>query len=110
VSQPSEQNQSATNDVESDDDPAELGSVSDGYSVRDSHDDPRSLDVNDDQLETIFRGVSVDSPAHDNDGDPKVLRSGVHYFSTSFFFEDYGSQGSAHSVSRVRHAFRLHQP
>jgi hypothetical protein len=39
-----------------------------------------------------------------------VLRSGVHYFSTSFFFKDYGSQGSAVSVSRVRHAFRLHQP
>jgi hypothetical protein len=40
VSQLSEQNQSATNDVESGDDPAELGSVSDGNSVRDSHDDP----------------------------------------------------------------------
>jgi hypothetical protein len=38
-----------------------------------------------------------------------VLRSGVHYFSTSFFFKDYGSQGSAVSVSRVRHAFHLHQ-
>jgi hypothetical protein len=110
VSQSSEQNQSATNDVESGDDPAELGSISDENSVRDSYDDPRGLDVNDDQLETISGGVSVDSPAQDNDSDPKVLRSGVHYFSTSFFFKDYGSQGSAVSVSRVLNAFRLHQP
>jgi hypothetical protein len=77
VSQLSEQNQSTSNDVESGDDPAELGSVSDGNSVRDSHDDPRSLDVNDDQLETISKGVSVDSPAQDIDRDPKVLRSGL---------------------------------
>jgi hypothetical protein len=110
VSQSSEQNQWATNDVESGDDPAELGSVCDGNSIRDSHDDPRGLDVNDDYLETISGGVSVDSPAQDNDSDPKVLRSGVYCFSTSFFFKDYGSQGSAVSVSRVRHAFRLHQP
>jgi hypothetical protein len=110
VSQLSEQNQSATNDVESGDDPAELGFVSDGNSVQDYHDDPRSLDVNDEQLETISKGVSVDSPAQDNDSDPKVLRSGVHYFSTSFFFKDYGGQGSAVSVTRVLHAFRLHQP
>jgi hypothetical protein len=108
VSQSSEQNQSATNNVESGDDPAELGSISDGNSVRDSHDDPRGLDVNDDKLETISGGVYVDSPAQDSD--PKVLRSDVHYFSTSFFFKDYGSQGSAVSVSRVRHAFHLHQP
>jgi hypothetical protein len=110
VSQSSEQNQSATNDVESGDDPAKLGSVSDGNSVRDSHDDSRRLDVNDDQLETISGGISVDSPAQDNDSDPKVLRSGVHYFLTSFFFKYYGIQGSAVSVSIVRHAFRLHQP
>jgi hypothetical protein len=57
VSQLSEQNMSATNDVESGDDPAELGSVSDGNSVRDSHDDPRRFDVNDYQLETISKGV-----------------------------------------------------
>jgi hypothetical protein len=68
------------------------------------------LDVNDDQLETISGGVSVDSPAQDNDSDPKVLRSGINYFSTSFLFKDYGSQSSAVSVSRARHAFRLHRP
>jgi hypothetical protein len=95
--------------VEPGDDPGELGSVPDGNSVRDSHDDPRGLDVNDDQLETISGGVSVDSPVQDNDSDPKVLRSGVHYFSTSFFFKDSGSQGSAVSVFRVRHAFCLHR-
>jgi hypothetical protein len=110
VSQLLEQNQSATNDAECGEEPAELGSVFDGNSVRDSHDDLRSLDVTDDQLETISKGVSVDSPAQDNDSNPKVSRSGVHYFSTSFFFKYYGSQGLAVSVSRVRHAFRLHQP
>jgi Reverse transcriptase (RNA-dependent DNA polymerase) len=34
----------------------------------------------------------------------------VHYFSTSFFFKDSGSQESDVPVSGVRHAFRLHQP
>jgi hypothetical protein len=91
VSQTSEQNQSATNDVEPGDDPAELGSVPDGNSVRYSHDDPRGFDVIDDQLETISGGVPVDSPVQYNDRDPKVLRSGVHYFSTSSFFKDSGS-------------------
>jgi hypothetical protein len=40
----------------------------------------------------------------------KCVRSGVHYFSTSFFFKDSGNQDSSVSASRVRHAFRLHQP
>jgi hypothetical protein len=110
VSQSSEQIKSATNDVEPGDDPAELGSVPDGNSVRDSHDDPRDLDVHGEQLETISGGVSFESPVQDNDSDPKVLRSGVHKFSTSLFFKDSGSQGSAVSVSRVHHAIRLHQP
>jgi hypothetical protein len=55
VSQLSEQNRSATNDVKSGDDLAELGSVSDDNSVRDSHDDPQSLDVNDDQCYALPR-------------------------------------------------------
>jgi hypothetical protein len=110
VSQSSEQNQSATNDMEPGDDPAEVGSGPDGNSVRDSHDDPRGLNVNDDQLETISGGVSVESPVQDNDSDPKVLSSGVHFFSTSFFFKDFGSERSAVSVSTVRHALRIHQP
>jgi hypothetical protein len=105
MSQSSEQNQSATNDTEPDDDPAELGSIPDGNSVRDSHDDPRGLNVNDDQLETTSGGVSVDSPVQDNDSHPKVLRSGIHYFSTSFVLKDSGSQASAVSVSRVAMPF-----
>jgi hypothetical protein len=69
----SEQYQSVANDVEPGDDPTELGPVPDGNSVRDSHDDePRGLDVRDDQLDTISGGVSIDSPVQDNDSDPKV--------------------------------------
>jgi hypothetical protein len=75
--------------VESGDDPAERGSVSDGNFVRDSHDDPRGSDVNVDQLETISGDVSVDSPAQDNDSDSKVLRSGVH------------STSRLHSLSKI---------
>jgi hypothetical protein len=79
ITQLSEQNQLAAHNVELDNDPAELGSVPDGNSVRDSHDDPWNLSVHDEQCETTSGSVFVVSPLQDIDSDLKVLRNCVQF-------------------------------
>jgi hypothetical protein len=110
MSQLSEQSHSVGHDMEPCDDPADAVSVPDGNYGRDTEDGPDDIDVRNEQQETISAADSAESPVQDGDNDPKVLRSGVHYFSTSFFFKDSRSHATAATVSRVRHAFRLHQP